>query len=176
MKAKVWLLALLLGVCISSHAQKGFFVSGTVSQSHYKATDATIWKITPTIGYHFNGQWATGIKYTIEMGEGRMYRQGGIFGRYIFFQANNFRIFTDASAELVDFIQCPDGGTTNPYARIGFQPGFHYALGKHLAVEFRYLFIGYDGSPVDVIKGSPNGNWKLDLGVNTLQLGLQFKF
>ncbi len=175
------------------------FVSGTVNFGSSKnmpasATSGTIlaeqstFTIAPAVGYFVTDNIALGIGLGYTSGTSKATSvsnddksttvMAGLMGRYYFTPSSKFSGFLGAEFDYMSSSYTSVGFPDLKVNGFGFgiAPGFNYFISKNFALEASYGALNYSSAKADVTGAEASTEFKLNLDLTRINLGLNYKF
>lgn len=147
-------------------------------------TKTTDFKIAPSVGYFLTDKVAMGVNFgygagttkagTVTTKDNDMVELGA-FARYYYTPAKAFSIFNQVGVNYVTTNDKIAKAKNNSFS-FHLAPGVNYFLSEKVAVQATLGSISYSTSKADVAGAKSNSILGVDLNLNSISFGLNYKF
>lgn len=160
-------------------------VDKVITSTEIRDVDLREWyaRLSPSVGFQFNNRWAAGVRVTADtrkvkntsLSAKRVEYTG--FTQYNFLDRDRWSMCVEGKVSYShDYYKYPQ----NDYGEIGFSLGGRYAINDHFSIVARYLYTGLTlgdfRSYNDNLGCVGRGRYRLDFGLNRLQIGARYTF
>lgn len=139
-------IVIILFVAMTALSMKAqVYVGGTVGLWHDDDADATVFALSPEVGYNLSERWAIGGVLTFIHKNNNDIKKTGFalapYARYSYYENKIVRLFVDGGFGFSTY-KIKEMDAVNGF-EIGFKPGIAVKLNEHFSLVAKCGFLGY---------------------------------
>lgn len=162
------------------------YIDKVIFSNHIGHVDMRKWfvRLSPSVGVNLNARWTAGIRITADASGGlhgifatkRVEYTG--FSQYDFINIGRWSINIEGKVSYSHNYE--KWAHDDDYGEIGFSLGCRYVINNHFSLVARYLYTGLTLGHYEAYRDDlgciHTGRYRLDFGLNRLQIGARYTF